>query len=512
MGAGGRRRHEAIRLSTAAAAAGGGDYEETGGGGAMTEVDLSFDERRDYGAGPAELTMPPVESIQEALTGDAQGAVDIRYRGGPGEPTVDGDVRVGRWSGFYTVGPDELSCTCGGADCEHRRRARVALAEAVGAVGAAAPPPVWERSGVRAQRRLAADHAAAAAAAAAGRSGAPADGPGWADDPGPFQAAYNRARERIAAGEDPVPYMREGATGGLGDRDGGRAFGVEVEFDLPADWDRRRREGALEAIGRDLHTAGLTDTSDMLEYHAGRRGGYRQWSFERDSSVAGEVVSPKMHDEPATWDQLEAVCDIVRRHGGLASRSAGSHVTVSTADYGTAIANHESLIRGVREHEDLLYRLGQNTERRRHRRSLAAKPQWAPPAEGYASLPALRRGNTRNFTVNMAHVHGRADDRVEYRLWDATLRPSVIQAQINLSLGMTAAAAADYRWGPAVPIGDHYARNRERLQGRPGAGLTGARWLADTSQIRRLADRLFRRSANREQIAALYAATRWERP
>ncbi len=100
----------------------------------------------------------------------------------------------------------------------------------------------------------------------------------------------------------------------------------------------------------------------------------------------------------------------------------------------------------------------------------------------------------------------------EYRLWDATLDPAAIQGQVNLSLGMTDAAFRDHSWGDATPIGSHYTSNRTQLGGRRGARLTGDAWSNDTHQVRELTDRLFWRTANREQVAALYAATRWERP
>ena len=77
---------------------------------------------------------------------------------------------------------------------------------------------------------------------------------------------------------------------------------------------------------------------------------------------------------------------------------------------------------------------------------------------------------------------------------------------------MTDAAFRDHSWGDATPIGTHYRRNRQQLQGERGARLRGDAWTADTSQVRRLVDRLFWRRSNREQIAALFAATRWERP
>ncbi len=70
----------------------------------------------------------------------------------------------------------------------------------------------------------------------------------YAEDMAAFQADYDAAKTRKARGEAAVPYMRENATGGLGARDGGRGFGVEIEFS----------GGDIAAIGRELYAAGLT--------------------------------------------------------------------------------------------------------------------------------------------------------------------------------------------------------------------------------------------------------------
>ncbi len=510
MGAGPARRHETIRLGTSVGVVGVGegypDIDE------LQDVELNLPDTRSYQGDTSRLTMPHVTGLRDELTPGAQGTVPILFTA-PDGSQVEGTVQVADWpgrpGGRYWTRADQLSCSCGEDPCNHRRQAVEVVSSAMNGRRIRSSVSEWEQRRGHARQTLAGDHAASVAAP---RERPAPDGPSWADDDSHFQAAYDQARQRITDGESPIPYMRDNATGGLGARDGGRAFGVEIEFDFPREMSARERSDATAAIGRDLQAEGLTTTSQRQGYHSGARSGYRNWTFEADVSVAGEIVSPKMYDEPQTWEQLEKVCDIVRRHGGVASRSAGSHVSVSMADYDHTVENHESLVRGVRHHEDLLYRLGQNTERRRHRRSVYAGPQPAPPATGYGSVTNVARNNSRYYTVNLAHAQGRASDRAEYRLWDATLDPAAIQGQVNLSLGMTDAAFVDHSWGDATPIGSHYTRNRTQLGGQRGARLSGDAWTDDTKQVRQLADRMFWRSSNREQVAALYAATRWERP
>jgi len=512
MGAGSSRRHETIRLEPSRVYATyrgqldaiADDYED---------IDLELPDVRRYAGESTTLTMPHVTGLREELQPGTRGAVPVLFDAPDGshvEGVAQVEERPWPWRrSRYAVRDGAFSCSCGQDDCAHISQARDAVAAALNARRIRTAMGEWERRRGHVRETLAADHAASVAAP---RQRPDPDGPSWAANPSHFQAAYGQARQRVAAGENPVPYMHTNATGGLGARDGGRAFGVEIEFDFPSTMTAAQRRQALEQIGRDLHAEGLTSSPAQLGYHSGSRTGYRSWTFESDASVAGEIVSPTMYDEPATWDQLERVCGIVRRHGGIASRRAGAHVSVSIADYDHTVANHESLVRGIREYEDVMYRLGQNTERRRHRRSSYSAAQPAPPSQGYRSIDEARNRNTRCYTVNLAHAQGRSTDRVEYRLWDATLDPAAIQSHINLSLGMTEAAFLDHSWGDATPIGTHYRHNREHLQGQRGARLRGDAWTANTSQVRRLVDRLFWRRANREQIAALFAATRWERP
>ncbi|MFD0474789.1 hypothetical protein ACFQ0B_45990 [Nonomuraea thailandensis] len=48
-----------------------------------------------------------------------------------------------------------------------------------------------------------------------------------------FKRAYDQAVERALRGEAAIPYLYENVTAGLGARDGGRGFGLEIEYDVP---------------------------------------------------------------------------------------------------------------------------------------------------------------------------------------------------------------------------------------------------------------------------------------
>ena len=376
--------------------------------------------------------------------------------------------------------------------------------------------PVQRRAAAAAETELAARDAEAQAA----RAAAPErerDPVSYLGDPAAFQNEYDQARQRAERGEPAVPYMRENATGGLGAREGGRAFGVEIEFDLPGT--QAERAVARSAIAQELHEAGITQDPLIYGYHSGRGldgRGYTDdpngWRMENDVSVTGgELVSPIMYDEPHTWQNLERACEIIRRHGGQASVRAGSHVTVSTGDYGNSVEHHNRLLNTFSAYEDTLYRLATDPQRGRHRiadGSGYCQPNTVP-AQGYQSLSDVRyRQGGHHFGLNLQHSNGRSNDRAEFRLWDATIDPAAIQTQIKLSLAMTEAAAhgATGSGTRREPLGSHRENNPS------GSRQTGASWLATTESFRSLVDSIFHRAADKAQVTALFAATRrWQR-
>lgn len=335
------------------------------------------------------------------------------------------------------------------------------------------------------------------------------DGVTYADNPAAFQEAYRAARARAAAGENPIEYMTENATNGLGSPDGGRGFGVELEFDVD---DR----SVLPLIARDLHAAGLTPTARQTGYHSDRtvytrhQGG---WKFEQDCTVSGEIISPKMYDTPETWNNLAKVCEIIERHGGTASVRAGSHIHISAGDYRPDGSDHSRLLQTFSDNEDLMYRMASNPDRGTHRR-LDNGTDWSRPNQvpgaNFTSLADARRSAAHHNAVNLEGCSGRSTDHVEFRMWDSTLKPANIQAQIKMSLGLTEAAHRDTTYTPTgnTPVGSRRRHNRETFG--ENRRLRGDDWNNDTQTVRNLTDRLFTRAEDKAQMASLFAATKWQ--
>ncbi|MEV6034071.1 amidoligase family protein [Nonomuraea sp. NPDC052116] len=340
----------------------------------------------------------------------------------------------------------------------------------------------------------------------------------WPDRPevsftGDFAAyrhAYDQAVQRAVRGEAVIPYMRENATASLGARDGGRGFGVEIEFELP----KHNARQALQAIARALHKAGLVADARVDNYHTMRDEGYRSgknggrglWRLEQDGTVDGELISPILYDESATWENLLVATEIIRAHGGTAGASTGGHVHVSTHDFDHIVENYTSLLNHGGLHTDTLFRLGHNPERESHRGVAQCKPNRLP-TEGYRSIAPVRNLNGRKSAVNMESMKGTAKDHVEWRLWDGSLDPAVIQSRVKVSLAEVEAAFRTATLGQLPNLGrlDQLGAHAELLKLDPGLDLTEQGSLS----FRVLMDELFWRAADKEQLTALFAATRW---
>ena len=335
-----------------------------------------------------------------------------------------------------------------------------------------------------------------------------------------FNDDVRAAVARQDAGQDPIPYLTENATNGLCSPDGGRAFGVEIEYDFPEHLSDRQRREQNAAIGAALWQAGLIPTSRQGQYHAAEDRGYTTeheggWSFEDDATVDGEIVSPIMYDTPETWANLQKVCDIVKAHGGTASARTGAHVHVSAGDYDHTPENHTELVRMFGQHEDVLYRLAANPERGLHRGAQWCRPNDTVPPQGFTDVSNAHRLNkSHNIGLNLQSVSGGAADHVEFRHWDGSLDPAVIQAQVKVSAAMTAAAVRNAgQYGPSrrgnETVGSHSARQQVLLKGSRRK-MNRREREQDTATLRSLADTLFSRRADKAQFAALFAVTRWQ--
>jgi|GEM_PF-4275767 len=326
----------------------------------------------------------------------------------------------------------------------------------------------------------------------------------YSEDMTAFQTAYDGAKQRKERGEPPIPFITENATGGLGARGSGRGFGVELEFDM-SHLGGSKASAARQRIGQELHAAGLTTTPRQEGYHSSTD--YTRWRFEQDCTVDGEIISPIMYDTPEDWEKLQKVCEIVQRNGGKATTRTGGHVHVACGNYDHTPKNHNNLLKLVKKNEDLVYRMSANPERGKHRGTRWCSPNQLPERD-FTSVDSVRQTyNSHGLGVNFQSVQGRDSDHVEFRMYDGSLDPAIIQSQIKLSLGITDAALRheSNAFGAIQErLGTHKTNNR-------GAGrLEGAAWENDTQNVRQLLDTIFSREEDKAQAASLFATTKWQ--
>ncbi|MEV0203061.1 hypothetical protein, partial [Nonomuraea sp. NPDC050691] len=325
----------------------------------------------------------------------------------------------------------------------------------------------------------------------------------YRDNPEAFERDLAEAFARAERGEPVVPYMTEDATGGLAAPGTGFKFGREFEYDLPESL--KRHEDAINAaIARDLYDAGLTLDPWVHGYHTSRDTGYYEgdngWRLEREGTTAGELVSPPMYDTPRTWEAIRLACEIIKSHGGVATANSGGHVHVDTSVFDHIPAFYEKLVRlPASTFFDTLLRLLANPELPGHRGLIYCKPN-PMHAAGYASLDAVRKHHSEHLSaVNLAAVKGGRTDHAELRLADGSLDLGVVQAQTKVVLGMVALS---------LRLGDDQFPLNHGDKDLPG-NHTDHRRRRDYSSYLELADLLFHRAADKAQLTALFAVTRW---
>jgi len=276
-----------------------------------------------------------------------------------------------------------------------------------------------------------------------------------------------------------------------------RVFGIEVEFDFPATMERQAQRRALRNIGSTLHDAGLVTVPHQVDAgkvhgaysHSHRRG----WVFKTDGSCAGEIASPMMRDDQETWRSLVRVLSTIRAHGGVANRRTGLHVHVSTPEFDSRSREAQRLLTIMHNSFKEWARLSSHPARGKHRGFQYCLPNLGMAA--YASSEAEKSESlfsSRDVWLNFQHVSGFPNGHVEFRLWDGTLDPAVIQAQVGLSVAAVELAVSDW------PLQEVHSRLPSEVDSNPDKGFVN------------LMQALCQPAPMREQSEALWLATAWQ--
>lgn len=509
------------------------------GEGGLTLRTRSVSRLRQDARANALVSVPVAASItDDSGTHLVSGRAEVEYRGrGAGfevrPVTEPGDSRE-----------DNLRCTCD----EYRARYHCPHVDAaVGRLGGLVNGDTPLRreqvaaAGEEVLSSVSAESAAAATQVAAVQAAYSPRPVSYVDDFEAFQADYDDVSGQVKAyraairdGADPasldypVPFRPQtGALGGLCSRQSGRGFGVEMEYSYPPEFTAAQIRAANRAIGAELHQMGLTRSPEMQPYGEGKfrdattehQGG---WRFEQDWSTGdypdgqqgGELISPIMFDEEESWATMNKVLEVAKRHGAIPSRSAGLHVHVGAAEYDHEVGHYNRILQAYAQNEDLLYRIGTNPERRTHRANGYSTGNTVPSSPYQDAYSARSENAWHSAALNLSNMSGGAGDNPEFRMFDSSLNPGVIQTQV-----MAAAAITDYagretgyprRLTEESPVGSHLRQNPQR------GALTGEQWKAQSLSVRKFVDKFLPGGGEdggqgaAKQFLSLFAMTRWQ--
>ena len=343
-------------------------------------------------------------------------------------------------------------------------------------------------------------------------------GPRYSEDYAAFEAEVEAVKAKIAAGEDPHTFeTSSNVLNGIGDdTDRARKFGVEIEVVFP----NGSTASQKAAVARALKEAGLSDRGAVGGYHSGASNGWAKWTAENDCTVDLEVVSPLMSDTPEHWAQLQKVCDIIKANGGQADMKTGSHVHISTGDYGSSVTSHAALIDEFSRYSDILYRLGSNPETKTHRGRQWCRPNVLSHEEVSDADVRSQYGTSSRYAVSsyLRAPHSSAvnleasgqgtKSHAEIRIWDGSVSPAHIQMQVMLTAAMTEKAAQ--RTAGAESDTFAYSPMEEHMILGTGRNTTYSSKEAETAKFREMLDRYFPREADRKKFIALWETTKWQ--
>jgi hypothetical protein len=285
-------------------------------------------------------------------------------------------------------------------------------------------------------------------------------------------------------------------------------FGIEIEF----------AEGNLHDIARALGEAGL-GIGQVSGYHSSRQPG--KWAVEKDGSVTignrgGEIISPVLKDSRETWEQLEKICAIIKQHGGKINSNCGGHVHIGAEPLDSRSFRWNRLLKIFGGFEDVLYRMASGGQSRGNFRGT----QYAAPIATILPSAFFRNRQTdeteirshvrsRYHGLNFKNVNPGSDkNTVEFRLWNGSLDPRQIQANVKMSMGIVHAADNVRRTNEST------RERNELIPGGPmrfGQAVSTGKDPEDHTEIKQLMDVLFVRSKDKAQALWLYASSKWQR-
>jgi len=344
----------------------------------------------------------------------------------------------------------------------------------------------------------------------------------FTDDFSAFRRIYKTARASAANGGNPLesflaapsaaPILTTGSYGTVEPM-----FGIEIEFDGPD-------SGYLESarLAGELCARMFTEYNYRMDYHSLSHE-TQTWRYEDDMTVTGgEVISPILHDTPRDWDSLGQVIDIITAHGGNgSSRNAGGHIHLDTSSFGNDIRVWQRFFTIYHAFDDVITRLASNPFRNgRHRGynyTHLSTPYTYPHDINAAAFRNMINHYSDRGSINTSSVSPvTGNGHIEFRIWDGSADMAVIQTHVKIVCAIRDAAI--FNEGrhdeimalPREDRGKHYSERRTDHE-HANTNLSGEHWQDDTKSFRQFCDLLFTTRSDKEQMATLFAMTKWPR-
>jgi hypothetical protein len=358
-----------------------------------------------------------------------------------------------------------------------------------------------------------------------------------------FQERYDIAKLRVQSGAPvpEIPFSEDGfVTAGISRRNGGNTFGIELEVDFPfesPDEDEEYYEDSdltfysRHNLAQDLYRQGITLSPDIQRWHFvgenERPGGeytdaVNGWICEFDRSVdpyqgsrGVEIKSQILHDEKATWENIQKISECLKRHNAKATPRTGMHINIGGAEFSnTNPTAHNSLLKLAAAYDDVLIRLAHNPQSgKQHRGRGYCSTAYLPP-EGYNSVSSARAHSNHYQAFNLGHLPSegephRKSSRVEVRFWDGATDFGRIQTAVAISTALVELALRNQDPYNEPQESGYHAR-RFGIQ-----RMEGATWEESTLSFRKFLSLMevagLKTEAHKNAFFHLFAESRWTR-
>ncbi|NCF00589.1 amidoligase family protein [Emergencia sp. 1XD21-10] len=303
---------------------------------------------------------------------------------------------------------------------------------------------------------------------------------------------------------EPVPYTYENVLNGSN-----ITFGIELEF----------VQGDSDAIAEELYEMGICGNSLMSGYHGRRVPG--KWALERDGSVTsgnrgGELISPILTDTPETWRTIEKVCEVAKRHGAQVNFQTGGHVHIGASE----------ALDGKKQRWRRFFKMGAGFEQVYKRISGGEQGSFRGGFYAASSIDLNRIGitmrlpgesDTRDFFSRISNRLGNkyrminftplgSKKTVEFRGFNGTLTPGIIQANVKFAAGMVNSAERSRLRSTESLVSTEADKKRANI-----INAYEENNQQSNEAIMRALDAVFSRKEDKQHLLSVIAKNSWDR-